>query len=336
MAGAMKYEEIMRDLKNKKYHPVYLLMGEEPYFIDKVTNYIAKNVLSADEKEFNQTVVYGNDTEIHALMGMARRFPLMANHQVVIVKEAQKLKKIEELQGYVENPLSSTLLVMAHKYKTIDKRKAFYKSIAKHAVVFNSDKLRDYKVPDWIRSYVKGLGFQIDVPTCQMLSEYLGNDLGKIANEMDKLALILPAGSEVSREVIQSNIGISKDYNIFELQHALAKRDLLKANRMVNYFAADPKNHPLPVVLSGLYNYFSKIMLYHYLPDKNEKSVAAELRVHPFFVKDYQMAARLYKAGKVARIISDLREYDLKSKGVNNLSANSGQLLKELVWKILH
>lgn len=332
----MKYEEIIRDLKNKVYQPVYLLQGDEPYFIDEITEYIARNVLDEAEKEFNQTVVYGSDTDVNALISMAKRFPMMANHQVVIVKEAQKLKKIEELQSYIENPLKSTLLVLAHKYKSLDKRKAFYKAVNKHAAVFNSEKLRDYKVPDWITKYVKAHGFGISIPASQMLAEYLGTDLGKIANELDKLALVLPKGSEINPEIIQKNIGISKDYNIFELQNALGKKDVAKANQIVTYFAANIKNHPMPAMLASLYNYFSKVMMMHYLKDQNDKSIASELRIHPFFVKDYKAAARLYKPGKVARIISALREYDLKSKGVNNVSSDHGELMKELTWKILH
>ena len=332
----MKYEEILRDLKNKVYHPIYLLMGEEPYFIDQITDYISNHVLDAGEKEFNQTVVYGSDINVADLISTAKRYPMMANHQVVIVKEAQKVRKLEDLLAYVQNPVKSTILVLAHKYKTLDKRKAFAKAIAKEAVVFTSSKYRDYQIPDWITSYCKNVGLTINLPAAQLLASYLGTDLSKIANELDKLALVLPKGGEVNKDVIQKNIGISKDFNVFELQNAFGQKDVYKANQIVNYFASNPKSHPLVMTLSSLYGYFSKIMMYHYLTDKNDKSVAAELRIHPFFVKDYKAAAQRYKPGKVARIIEDLRAYDLKSKGVENTSTSDGELMKELTWKILH
>lgn len=332
----MKFEQIIRDLKNKVYQPVYLLMGEEPYFIDEITDYIAKNVLDDGEKEFNQTVVYGSDVDVQTLIGTAKRFPMMANHQVVIVKEAQKLKKIEELQSYVENPLESTILVLAHKYKTIDKRKAFYKAINKKAVVYQSSKLRDYQVPEWINSYVQEQGYRINLPASRLLADYLGTDLGKISNELDKLALILEKGTEINNDIIQKNIGISKEFNVFELQNALGNGDVVKANQIIAYFANNPKSNPFVLLVASLYGYFSKIMMLHYLKDKSDKGVAAELRIHPFFVKDYKRAASRYKPGKVAKIISYLREYDLKAKGVDNHSANDGELMKELVFKIMH
>jgi DNA polymerase-3 subunit delta len=311
-------------------------MGEEPYFIDKITDYIAENLLDDGEKEFNQTIVYGSDVDVHALIGTAKRFPMMANHQVVIVKEAQKLKKIEELQSYVENPLESTILVLAHKYKNVDKRKAFYKAVNKKAVVYTSSPMRDYQVPEWINAYVAEKGFRINLPASRLLADYLGTDLGKIANELDKLSLILEQGTEINNEIIQKNIGISKDYNVFELQNALGNHNALKANQIINYFAANPKNNPLVMILSNLYGYFSKVMVLHYLEDKSDKSVAAELRIHPFFVKDYKRAANFYNAGKVAKIIANLREYDLKAKGVNNTSTSDSDLMRELVFKILH
>ena len=334
--AAMKFDDIMRDLRNKVYQPIYLLMGEEAYFIDQITDYIAKNVLDDMEKEFNQSILYGADLNVSDLVATAKRFPMMANHQVVIVKEAQKLKKIDDLLSYVEQPLDSTLLVLAYKYGTLDKRKAFTKALLKSAVVYQSDKLRDYKMPDWIMSYVKGKGFKMNLPAAALLADYLGTDLGKITNELDKLALTLPKGSEINQEVIQNNIGISKDFNVFEFQSAIGKRDIYKVNQIATYFAANPKNHPLVMTLSSLYNYFSKLMIFHYLKDKSDKNAAAELRVHPYFVKDYKAAARVYKPGKVARIIAMLREYDLKSKGFQNATVSDGELLRELVWKIMH
>jgi len=331
-----KFDDVMRDLRNKVYHPIYLFMGEESYFIDQLTDYISKNVLDDGEKEFNQTVVYGSDVTVPELVSIAKRFPMMSNHQVVIVKEAQKIKKLEEIASYVTQPLDSTLLVLAYKYGNLDKRKAFAKDLIKKAVVFKSAKIPDYKMADWILKYVKERGFVMNLPAAALLADYLGTDLSKITNEIDKLALVLKKGSEINQEVIQNNIGISKDFNVFELQNAIAKKDIFKANQIAQHFASNPKSHPLVMTLSSLYNYFSKLMILHYLKDKSDKNAAAELRVHPFFVKDYKQAARVYSAGKVARIVSDLREYDLKSKGFGNASTKDGELLKELLWKILH
>lgn len=332
----MKYEEIIRDLKNKVYHPVYFLQGEEPYFIDQLTDYIEENVLDEMEKEFNQTVVYGRDTNPDDIASMAKRFPMMANHQVVIVKEAQHIRNIEALEPYVENPQPTTLLVLCYKYKKIDKRKTFGKNLGKNAVVFTSEPVRDWKVPDWIVGYVKDRNYAIAPTASRMLSEYLGNDLGKIANELDKLMIVLQEGTEITPEIIEENIGISKDFNVFELQNALGKKDIKRSNRIINYFAANKKDHPMVVTMTVLYSFFSKLMHYHFIKDKSERNVAAELRINPFFVKDYALAAKHYSPGKVARIISNLREYDLKSKGVNNSSAGEGDLMKELVYKILH
>ncbi len=332
----MKYEEIIRDLKNKVYHPIYFLMGEESYFIDQITNYIDAQVLDEAEKEFNQTVVYGRDTNVMDVISMAKRFPMMANHQVVIVKEAQHLKKIEDLESYVNQPVNSTLLVFCYKYKTLDKRKAFTKNLGKKAVVFTSQKMRDYQIPDWISGYLKDRQYKIGPAATKLLSEYLGNDLNKISNELDKLMILVDRQTEITPQIIESNIGISKDFNVFELQNALGKKDVYKANQIINYFTSNTKAHPFVLTISSLYTYFSKIMQFHYLKDKNERSVAAALKVHPFFVKDYKIAAAHYSPGKVARIISYLREYDLKSKGVNNASASDGELTKELIYKILH
>lgn len=332
----LKYEEIIRDLKNKVYHPVYFLQGEEPYFIDEVTNYIENHILDDAEKEFNQTVIYGRDTDVDDIVSTAKRFPMMANHQVVIVKEAQHIRNIEDLESYVENPQASTILVICYKYKKIDKRKTFGKNLGKKAVVLTSKAVRDYQIPDWISGYLKGTEYTISPVASKLLADFLGTALSKIANELDKLLIVLPPNTEISPEIIEENIGISKDYNIFELQNALGKKNIVQANRIINYFSANPKNHPMVVTIATLYSFFSKLMHYHFITDKSERNVAAELKVHPFFVKDYALAAKHYSTNKVARIIHYLRDYDLKSKGVNNSSAPDGELMRELVYKILH
>jgi DNA polymerase III subunit delta len=332
----MTYEDIVGDIRKKIYHPVYLLHGEEPFFIDSITDMIEANVLTDAEKEFNQTVVYGRDTNPGNIIDFARRFPMMANYQVVVVREAQDIDKIEDLQPYVEHPQPSTILVIAHKYRKIDQRKGFAKAVGKHGVVFESAKLYDNKIPGWINAQVVAKGFMIRPEACQMLAEYLGADLGRITNELEKLVINLPAGSTIDSAIIEKNIGISKDYNIFELQNALGTRDVAKANRIINYFAANTKQNPAIVVVTVLFGYFMKLMIYHQLTDKSQNNAASKLGVNPYFVKDYVKAAENYPFRRIRVIIGLLREYDLRLKGINNGSANESELLRELIYKILH
>jgi DNA polymerase III subunit delta len=332
----MTSEEILKSLKAKQYKPVYFLMGEEPYYIDEISDYIQNNVLDEAEKEFNQSVLYGKDVDILSIISTARRFPMMAPYQVVIVKEAQNIRDIEALQSYVEKPVDSTILVICYKYKTLDKRKSFTKKVADKAVLFESKKIYADKVPGWITNYLKGKNYSINPKAAFMLAEYLGNDLSRIANELEKLSILLKPGMEISPAHVSENIGISKEFNVFELQEAIGRRDVLKSNQIVRYFAANPKDNPLVVTLSNLFSYFSKILLYHYAPDKSSRGIAEMLKISPFFVKDYEVAARNYSARKAMDIIGEIREYDLRSKGVNNASASDGELLKELLYKILH
>lgn len=332
----MKFEQIITDLKNKVYYPVYVLMGEEPFFIDQVSNYIEENVLDESEKSFNLTISYGRDTDVQTLISYAKRFPMMANHQVIIVKEAQNLDKIDDFQNYVENPLKSTILVLCYKYKSLDKRKAFTKSVVKHGVLLESDKLYDNQLPDWITNFLKQKGYAISPKAAVLLSEYLGADLSRIVNELGKLMLNVLPGTEISAEHIEKNIGISKDFNVFELQKAIGTKNILKANQIIAYFAANPKDNPLVVTLANFYQFFSKILIFHSLSDKSKNNVASALSINPFFVNDYQVAAKNYNLKKLIEIIGYLREYDLKSKGIDNISADDGELLKELLYKILH
>ncbi|MEI7980359.1 MAG: DNA polymerase III subunit delta [Bacteroidota bacterium] len=340
MAGKndISFDQLLNDLKNKIYYPVYLLHGEEPYFIDALCDYMEQNVLNDLEKEFNQTIVYGKDSNIPTIISYARRFPMMANYHLLIIKEAQELDKIEELQSYVDNPLSSTILLLCYKYGKLDKRKALFKSIEKQGVAFESARLYDNKIPDWINNYVNKLHYTITPKASALLTEFLGSDLGKIVNEIRKLLINLAPGSAITEEDIEKNIGISKDYNVFELQKALAQKDIVKSNRIILHFAANPRENPLVKVIPILFSYFSKVLIYHYLPDKSRNSVAAALSVNPFFVNDYQQAARSFPAGMAIQVISILREYDMKSKGVDNnaLYAGDGELMKELIFKILH
>ncbi len=343
----MEYNEIISELKKKTYRPVYFLMGEEPYFIDMISDYIENNVLDEAEKEFNQSVLYGRDVSTAEIIGAAKRFPMMSEHQVVIIKEAQDIKDLVKkekedkkdrtktpFEAYLENPLPSTILVFCYKYKTIDKRTALAKLIQKHAAMFESKKLYDNQVADWISNYLKSKEYTINQRAAALLNEYLGTSLSKVTNELDKLIINLPPKSEITQEHIQANIGISKDYNVFELQTAIAKKEVLKANRIINYFNANPKENPMVMTVASLYGYFCKVLIYHFLADK--KTAASAMGVNPFFVKDYELAAKNYSAGKLKSIFSFLREYDLKSKGIDRGSASEGELLKELIFKIMH
>jgi len=333
----MTFEQIITDLKNKIYKPIYFLMGEEPYYIDIITDFITNNVLTESEKALNQVILFGKDITIASLNDTALRFPMMANYQVVVVKEAQDLKNIDELVRYAENPLKSTILVINYNYKKLDKRKKLYKVLEKNAVLFSSNKLYDDKVPNWINNYLKKHNCISDPGVGMLLTEFLGNDLRKIANELDKLLITLPENTtRISPEHIEKNIGISKDYNNFELHKALSQKNVLKANRIINYFDQNQKNHHISLTISMLYYFFSKVLLYHSIKDKNKQNVASILKVNIYFVDEYKKAAFSYSSKKAIEIISLLREYDLKSKGVGNISASPGALLKELIYKILH
>jgi DNA polymerase-3 subunit delta len=340
----MTAPEIIKDLKNRKYKPIYLLHGEEPYFIDQVSNYVEDHLLSDAEKGFNQTVLYGKDTDVMTVLNASKRYPMMADYQVVLVKEAQEMKwgsesddkkSINPLLSYLENPLSSTILVFCYKYGKFDKRKKTYKAIEKSGLVFESSPLYDSKIPAWVEGYLTEKAYKISQQAALMLAEYLGNDLSKIANELDKLMLNVAKGEEITLKHIQDNIGISKEYNVFELQSALGKKDVFKVNQIINYFEANPKANPIVLVLGNLNNFFTKVLAYHYVKDKSQQNLARELGVSPYFIKDYEQAARSYNYGKTMQIIGYLREYDLKSKGVES-NTDHGGLMKELMFKILH
>lgn len=334
---AEKYEEIISDLKKNIYKPVYFLAGEEPYYIDLITDFIEEKVLSESEKAFNQVIHYGESTSVQAIIETSRRFPMMASYQVVIIKEAQSLKKIEDLALYIEKPLTSTLLVINYKYKTVDKRTRLYKLLQSNAVYFESAKLRDYQVPAWIEGFLMKKGIRTDPGACAMLTEFLGTDLHKIANELDKLIITLPAGKPViTSDLVEKNIGISKEYNNFELQKAIGERNVLKANMIVNYFNDNQKSNPITLSIASLFSFFSKLLTYHYLTDKSKNNVASVLKVNPYFIRDYEVAASKYNTSMTIHVISLLRTYDMKSKGYGDLSSEPGELLKELIFKILH
>jgi DNA polymerase III subunit delta len=341
MAGRkndMSFEAIMNDLQNKIYYPIYFLYGEEAYFIDEISDFIEKNVLSEMEKEFNQTIIFGKDANVPAMISYARRYPMMANYQVIIIKEAQDIDKIEDLLPYVEDPVKSTLLVLCYKYEKIDGRKVFYKTVQKTGVLFESPRLYDDKIPEWINQYVRKINYSITPKACTLLTEFLGNDLSKIVNEIGKLIISIPAAGEITEEYIEKNIGISKDFNVFELQKALGRKDVYKANQIIRYFASNPRENPLVKIIPILFSFFSKTLIFHHLTDKSRNNAAAALSVNPFFLPDYQVTAKNYPVSKLVTVISVLREYDLKAKGVDNNSTNvpDGELMKEMVYKILH
>ena len=339
----MSADQIIKDIKDRKFKPVYLLQGEEPYYIDQIVDQMEQSILSDSEKGFNQTVLYGKDTDMATILNAAKRYPMMSEFQLIVVKEAQDLKWANEgaskeadfVQHYFEHPLASTILVFAHKYANFDKRKKMYKAIQKSGVIFQSDLVRDYKIMPWIEDHLKTKGYKIAPQAAALMAEYLGTDLSKIANEVEKLCLNIDKATTIQTDHIQRNIGISKEYNVFELQKALATRNVLKSNQIINYFGSNPKANPLVMVMANLNSYFTKILKYHYLQNKGD--AARELGVSPYFIKDYEAAARTFGVNKTFAVISLLREYDLKSKGVDSSgNTTDGELLKELIFKILH
>lgn len=335
----MTFEQIISELKNKKYRAVYFLAGEEPYFLDFISDYIAENVLSETEKAFNQVIMYGRDTSVYSILDAAKRFPMMSSHQVVILKEAQNLKDMDKLQYYFEKPLKSTILVICYKDKA-DKRLKIFKNIDKQkdVVFFESKKLYDNQVPKWINTYLSERGYSIAPVAASLLTEFTGTELSKLVNEINKLIISIPENEKlITLEHIETNVGISKEYNVFELQNAIGQKNVLKANRIIDHFSRNPKENSIVDVIRSLYsNFFIKLLKYHYLTDKNQASVASAIGVHSFFVKDYETAARKYSAPKIIQVISILREYDLKSKGVGSSSASEGDMMKEMLYKILH
>ena len=328
--------QIVSDIKSGNVKPIYFLMGEEPYYIGKICEYIENSVLTEEERGFNQMVLYGRDVTIDEIVANAKRFPMMAEKQVIIVKEAQDLSRtIENLVSYVENLQPSTVLVLNYKYKTIDKRKKLYKAATKVGVVFESKKMYDYQVADWIRKVLNGKNYQMEPKAAQMLVEFLGTDLSKINNELEKLMVILPSGTIINPNHIEVNIGISKDFNNFELRKSIGNKNVVKANQIINYFSENSKNNPTIMTISLLNSFFTQLFLYHGLQDKSKGNVAKNLGVNPYFVDDYVTASKNYPMRKVSQVIGFLREADVKSKGVG-ANISQSDLLKELLFKIMH
>jgi DNA polymerase-3 subunit delta len=331
----------IKEIKSKKYKPLYFLHGDEPFFIDTIADELEKHIVPESEKGFNQFVLYGKDTDVAGVLSYARRYPFMAERQLVLVRDANKLGGIDQkeqqarLEDYASNPLSSTVLVLCF-HSNADERKAFIKAFNTHGTVVQSKKMYDNKLPEWVASFCQSEGVKISPKAIQMIVDNIGNDLKRLTNEIKKIMVNLRPDQGIDAEAVERFVGISKEYNVFEFQKALAMRDALKANRIATYFSANPKDNPLAPILIILYNFFAKVLLAHASKDKSEKGLAAELGINPFFVKDYNQAARNYPIGKAANVIRYLREADARMKGLDGVSTPEGELLKELVFKIIH
>ncbi len=333
----MSFADLMNALRRREYAPVYFLSGEETFCIDQISDYLQSHALEESQRAFNQMIIYGQgDMSIRPVLDSAKRFPMMSPLQLVILREAQQLSSLEELAAYAENPQPSTILAICYRGKP-DKRTRWYKALNDRKFAHEFSKLYDNQVPGWIVEYATAAGASITPKASVMLAEYIGNDLSRLANELDKLIIYLNRDSgPITPALIERNVGISKEYNHFELQEALTQGDVLKANRIVRYFADNPKSNPMVLTLGSLYGFFFKIFTLHALQDKSSANIARELKVNPYFVKNYTQAAKRYPAKKISAIFSLLREYDLLSKGVGNTSTSEGDLLRELIFKILH
>lgn len=332
----MDHKLIIKQIESKQFEQIYFLHGEEAYYIDAITDAILEHALEDHERDFNQSILYGKDADVLSLISEAKGYPMMAERRVVVLKEAQYFKGMEDLLPYFEAPSSETVFVINHKYKAYDSRKKSMKAAAKNGLVFKSDKVPEYKLTDWISSFVKEKGFGITPKASMLLAEFLGNDLSKIINELDKLAILVEAGTTINEIHIEENIGISKDYNVFELVNAVSIRDVSKALTIVDYFNHNPKATSIIVVISNLFNHFSRLMKIHFMENKSKEAVASALKVHPFVATQMIQSSKIYNPKKIAANIAVLHEFDLKSKGINNSSFGEGELMKEMVYRLMH
>ena len=331
-------DDIIKELKAGQYRPVYYLMGEEPYYIDLLSDYITDNILNETEKEFNLTVMYGADVDVATIINAAKRYPMMSEHQVVVVKEAQNIRNMEELSYYLQKPLLSTILVICHKHGTLDRRKKLAAEIEKSGILFESKKVRDAQLPTFITTYMKRKGVDMDPKATSMLADFVGTDLSRLTGELEKLIITLPKSqTRVTPEQIERNIGISKDYNNFELRSAIVEKDILKANKIIKYFEENPKTNPIQMTLSLLFGFFSNLMLAYYAPEKTEQGNASFIGLKtPWQSREYLTYMRRYNEVKTMQIIGEIRYTDAKSKGVGISSLNDSDLLREFIFKILH
>ena len=333
-------ELIFKNIKTKEFLPIYFFHGEEAYYIDAAVKALENDVLTEDEKAFNQTVVYGKDTNYNKILSLAKQYPMMGDKQLIIVKEAQDLKFNDEetkiLEKYVENPVESTILVFAHKHKKVDSRKKVFKTLDKAKMLFHSEPVKDYNLAKWIDDEARNLQIKLAPGISQLLADYLGNDLSRIANELNKMKLVLKDDEVLDGKLVETHIGISKEFNVFELQKALGKKDANTAFKIAYYMGKNPKTNPIVMTIGNLYNFFSNVVLYHTISHQSPPTIASELGINTYFVKDYAEAARLYPLKFATRIISVLREIDLKSKGLGAVNMDEGELLKEMVYKIIN
>jgi DNA polymerase-3 subunit delta len=336
--GGMDYNSIVAEIKLKQFRPVYFLMGEEAFFIDQLSKMIEESVMPEEERSFNQTVLYGSDVTTSQVVSEAKRYPMMAERVLILVKEAQHLRDLDKLETYLAKPLLSTVLVFAYKHKKLDKRKKIAKILAKDFVLFESKKIYDNQVPAWIERFLKAQDHSASPKALRMIAESLGTDMGRIHSEISKLALIVPKGEIIDESIVETNIGISKDFNNFELCNAINHRDFAKAIRIQNYFSSNPKDHPIVLTTGILYRNFRILMLMAQAKAAGvaESLLAKEGGVSPWQAKDYLAGLRFFDVRKIARIMAYLRELDMKSKGVNNSRASDGDLLKELLFKIFY
>ena len=335
-------KKILTELKAGKYAPVYFLQGEETFYIDLISNYIEANALSESERSFNQVIMYGKDVTMASILTNARRFPMMAERQVVIVKEAQDIQDLNKeigaklLLDYLTKQVPSTVLVFCHKHKTLDKRRELGKKIDQYAVMLNTKKLYENQLPDFVYEYIHEKKVTIDQQAVQVLCEYVGNDLHRMANEIDKLTISLPGNGSISVDQVMNQVGVSKEYNVFELQKAILQRDSLLANKIVNYFESNTKKNPMIPVVAFLYSFFSKLLMATQVADRSEKGLASELKVSPYALRDYTLALRQFPLPKIIDNLTSIKEADLKLKGVNTGAADEGQIFRELVWRIMN
>ena len=336
-ATGITYEEIVRQVRAGDFKSIYYLMGEEAYYIDRVSDYIVEKALSEDQRDFNLTILYGPQTTGEEVVNAAKRYPMMAERQVVVVREAQGLPHKEVLAFYAQRPMPSTILILCHKNGTLDRRTNMAKEIQKAGIVFESPRLKDYQLPGFVRSYVQRKALEIEPDACQILCEHVGADLNRLAGELDKLIVALGEHGRIDAQAIQDNIGISKEYNSFELIAALAEKDVMKANRIVKYFDSNPKNFALQPTLASLFKFYTELLLAYYAPNRSEEGIAAWLEQSTWQVrKNILPAMRVYTAMKVYNIIGEIRRTDGASKGVGGQITSDGDLLKELVFMILH
>ncbi|WP_109830476.1 DNA polymerase III subunit delta [Reichenbachiella versicolor] len=339
---ANTFHDILGQLRKNQYAPVYFFQGDEPFYIDRLVKHIEENAIDSGLRDFNQVVLYGKDTDLPTVLNHAKGFPMMSERKVVIVKEAQELTGIDKeigdklLGAYLENPQPSTILVFSYKYKKLDKRKKIAKAIDAKAVMFTSDKMYDNKLPAWVDEFVKEKGKKIDQKALQLIVENIGNNLTRISNEIDKLLINIGAEDVITADHVYKNIGISKEYNVFELQKALGYKNVLKANQIINYFDSDPRSNPIIPIIANIFTFYNKLLLVHKSPDKSDRGLASLLGVNPFFVKDYTMASRNYSLPKVMANIKHLKVADMKSKGIDYPKQTEGEILKELVFNLLH